>query len=343
MNENKMIYYTKFIIRIVLACMSWLLLVVVLRYLTDITIWLKALLLIGLLGAMFLNIYNGRENRYKDFKQRVEELSKLDEGSFTYFIERLYRTLGYYTKIQGKTSGLKKVNEIVLMKEQEQIVMQCYNKQTIGLDTVQQLVGRMSFYPPTAKGQLLLIGRADEKVHQLAKLNDITIIEGSTLQAQMIKASTLLETYLDGAISAFWCHPLKWFRKHFLEAEPRFMNHETWLQWVKLALRNRDYQLNDAQSPKEYGVQFVAQKGADNIAIKCIGINHKVTENDLNALKASIPFYEVTKAMLITNSKVTYAARKLAKRYQIKLLNFDDFMQWLKTQDELQKNECQEK
>lgn len=333
MNENKMIYYTKLTIRIILACMSWLLLVIVLKYLTDITVWLKALLIIGLLGAMFLNIYNGRENRYEDFKQRVEVLNKLDEGSFTYFIERLYRTLGYYTKIQGKASDLRKVNEIVLIKDGKQIVMQCYNKETIDLEAVQQLVGRMSFYPPETKGQLLLIGTADEKVHQLAKLNEITIIEGKALQAQMLKASALLETYLDGAISAFLCHPLKWFRKHFLDAEPRFMNNETWLQWVKLEFKNCSYQLNDTQLPKEYGVQFVAQRAEERIAVKCIGMNYKLTANDLNALKASIPFYEVTKAMLITNSKITHKVRKLAKRHQIEILNFDDFMKWLKIHD----------
>lgn len=330
MNENKMIYYTKVMLRLVSIGISWTVLIFLLRYITDLAVWLKALLLLGLLGAMFLNIYNGRENRYKDFKQPIEQLSKLDEGSFSYFIERLYRTLGYYTKVQGKKGQLKKIQELVLVKNQEQIVMQCYNKQEIGLEAVQQLVGRMSFYPEGSKGYILFLGTASEKVEQLARLNGITIIEGGQLKAQMLQAADLLESYLDGAISAFWCHPLKWFRKHFLEAEPRFMNDKAWQAWVKLELKNRGYRLNDTQSPQEYGVQFVAQKEEESLAIKCIGINHKVMSADLNALKASIPFYKGTNAMLFTNSHVSYKERRLAKKLQIELLTFDKCLKWFK-------------
>lgn len=325
-----MIYYTKLMIRLVSAGISWTLLVFLLKYITDLAVWLKAILLIGLLAAMFLNIYNGRENRYKDFKQPMECLSKLDEGSFTYFIERLYRTLGYYTKVQGKKGQLKKVQELVLIKGHEQIIMQCYNKQEIGLEAVQQLVGRMSFYAKESKGYILCLGTASEKVQQLARLNHITIIEGSQLKMQMTQAADILEGYLDGAISAFWCHPFKWFRRHFLEAEPRFMNDKAWQGWVKLAFRNQGYLLNETQLPEEYGVQFVAQKEEERLAIRCIGINHKVTAADLNALKASIPFYKGTNAMLFTNSHVSYKERRLAKKLQIELLTFDECLKWFK-------------
>lgn len=330
MNENKMIYYTKLMIRLISIGIAWTLLVFLLRYITDLAVWLKAILVTGLLGAMFLNIYNGMENRYKDFKQPIECLSKLDEGSFTYFIERLYRTLGYYTKVQSKSGQLKKVQELVLVKEQEQLVMQCYNKQEIGLEAVQQLVGRMSFYAEESKGYIVFLGTASEKVQQLARLNNIAIIEGSQLKNQMLQAAELLEGNLDGAISAFWCHPFKWFRKHFLEAEPRFMNDKAWQDWVKLELKNRGYVLNETQSPEEYGVQFVAQKEEESLAIKCIGANHKVTPADLNALKASIPFYEVDQAMLFTNSHISYSEKQLAKKLQIELLAFNECLKWFK-------------
>ncbi len=332
MNENKMIYYTKIIFRLVGVCLSCVLLIYLLKYMTDLEIWLKSILLIGLLGAMFLNIYNGRENRYNDFKQPIEGLSKLDTGSFTYFIERLYRTLGYYTKVQGKPNKLKDVQELVLIKGQEQIIMQCYNKETISLEAVQHLVGRMSFYPSKAKGQILFLGIPDEKVQQLAHLNNITIIEGHQLKKQMTEAAEFLEGYLDGAISAFWCHPLRWFRKHFLEDEPRFMNDKPWCAWIKLKLQNIKYEISDTQSPKEYGVQFVAVKEGESIAVRCIGIDHKVTTADLNALKASIPFYQVHKAILFTNSHISHEEKSLAKRLHIQLLTFDDCLKWFSTQ-----------
>ena len=86
MNENKVSYYTKFILRMVVAVACWLGLVHVLWRIQDLSVLVKSILLIGLLGAMILNIYNGRENRYHDFKQSLSKLENLDEGSFTYFI-----------------------------------------------------------------------------------------------------------------------------------------------------------------------------------------------------------------------------------------------------------------
>ncbi|WP_054740647.1 restriction endonuclease [Cellulosilyticum ruminicola] len=331
MNENRMIYHTKVVGRVILTCISWLVLIYILSYMIDFAIWIKVLLVLGLLIAMILSIYNGYENHYTEFKQPLKDLNKLDEGSFTYLLERLYRTLGYYTKIQGNVS---QPNTIKLIKEQQVILMQCYNKKSIDFEAVQQLVGWISRDKTITKGILVSpMSMTDEKVLQLARLNHITIVDGVHLEAQMLAASKMLEGCLDGAISAFWCHPFKWVREHFLEAEPRFMYQAAWLEWTKLTLKNLSYQTDEVKEPEVYGAQIIAQKEGVKIVIKCIGKKNQVMPKHLDALKASIPFFEVDHAMIVTNSHVTHKIRKLAKCYGITVLNFDQTLKWVKKQN----------
>lgn len=334
MNENKMIYYTKLVGRVILAVISWVVLVYILSDIIDFAIWIKALLVVGLLIAMVLSIYNGYENRYTEFKQPLKALGKLDEGNFTYLLERLYRTLGYYTKIQG---GVSQPNTLKLIKAQEVILVQCYNKKAIDVEAVQQLVGAMSLDETITQGLLVSpLKLEDEKVMQLATLNHIHIVDGEKLEVQMREGSKALEACLDGAISAFWCHPLKWFREHFLEAEPRFMHNKAWLEWVKLTLKNLNYQIDDVKEPEIYGAQFVLQKSGKKVVMQCVGKDYEVTQKHLDALKASIPFFEVDQAMIVTNSHITHKVRRLARRYGITIFNFSQVLRWIKKQKMVQ-------
>ena len=335
MNENKLTHYTKFMIRWGLALVCWLWLLATLWKLQDISILLKSILMIGLLGAMLLNIYNGRENRYNDFKQALSKLEKLDEGTFTYFIVRLYRTLGYYTKIAlWRTSMHQGMRyEVILRKgaaAEEVILVHCYNKE-IDFKAVQTLIGRLSGYKAPIKGQIITTKTVSEAVKQLADLNEITVIDGTGLQRYMKGASHSLEGELDNAFSAMLCHPVNWFYSHFLADEPRFMQSVTWQAWVSLTLKNRGYKVSKAESPEQYGVHFVAQKDEEKIAIWCLGRDKHLTSEMLQALKASLAYYEVPQGMVITNGKYGYKEKRFAKQLQVDILNFDAFNKYEKS------------
>ena len=98
---------------------------------------------------------------------------------------------------------------------------------------------------------------------------------------------------------------------------------------VKL-LEARGYEVGNLRESNDYGVDMIANKGEERIAVQCKRSKNPIARKAISDAVAGMKYYKCTRAMVVTNSRFTEDAREFARGTECELVDGTVLEQWMK-------------
>ena len=98
---------------------------------------------------------------------------------------------------------------------------------------------------------------------------------------------------------------------------------------VKL-LKARGYEVGNLRESNDYGVDMIANKGEERIAVQCKRSKNPIARKAISDAVAGMKYYKCTRAMVVTNSRFTDDAREFARGTECELVDRAVLEQWMK-------------
>jgi len=99
---------------------------------------------------------------------------------------------------------------------------------------------------------------------------------------------------------------------------------------AKTYLEGRGYQVSNMRASNDYGVDLIANKGAERIAVQCKRSKNPISRKAISDAVAGMKYYKCTRAMVVTNNRFTEDAREFARGTDCELVDRTVLEQWLK-------------
>lgn len=126
----------------------------------------------------------------KEICSDIKTIDKFNGAEFENYIKELYIKLGYNAKTTNASHDFGA--DIVVVKGYDKICIQAkrYNEnRTVGISAVQEVIGSLNYYKAN-KGIVISTSNFTKSAIQLAKINNIILINRSELQKMILKIST---------------------------------------------------------------------------------------------------------------------------------------------------------
>lgn len=103
----------------------------------------------------------------------------------------------------------------------------------------------------------------------------------------------------------------------------------TFEAYVCRVLETQGYNVENIRASNDFGVDAVASRGKDRIAIQIKRSKHPIDRRAISDASAGKVFYKCNKAMVITNSTLTDSAMKFAQAIGCQIVDRDEFLRWV--------------
>jgi HJR/Mrr/RecB family endonuclease len=103
----------------------------------------------------------------------------------------------------------------------------------------------------------------------------------------------------------------------------------TFEAYVCRVLESRGYLMENIRGSNDYGVDAIATKGAERIAIQIKRSKHPIDRRAISDAMAGREFYKCQRGMVITNATLTESARQFATEIQCAVVERDEFLAWV--------------
>lgn len=100
-------------------------------------------------------------------------------------------------------------------------------------------------------------------------------------------------------------------------------------QYLQKLLTNQGYSVNVTQASGDLGVDLIASRDGDKIAIQAKRYSTNVSRRAISDAVAGMYHYNCNKAMVITNSYFSPGAKELAESTECILINRDTLSKWV--------------
>jgi HJR/Mrr/RecB family endonuclease len=103
----------------------------------------------------------------------------------------------------------------------------------------------------------------------------------------------------------------------------------TFEAYVCKLLQSQGYAAENIRASNDYGVDVIASKGKERIAIQIKRSKNPINRSAVSDAGAGKDYYKCSKAMLITNSRLTDSAREFARGIFCVTVERDDLLAWI--------------
>lgn len=90
------------------------------------------------------------------------------------------------------------------------------------------------------------------------------------------------------------------------------------------------YKVKVTPKSSDFGVDLLLKKDKGKIAVQAKRYKNKVGIKAVQEVKAGMDFYEADKAWVVTNSYFTSSAKNLAKKTNVRLIDRNELMIWMR-------------
>jgi HJR/Mrr/RecB family endonuclease len=103
----------------------------------------------------------------------------------------------------------------------------------------------------------------------------------------------------------------------------------TFEAYVCRILETQGYAVENIRASNDYGVDAVASRGKDRIAIQIKRSKHPIDRQAISDASAGKEFYKCNRAMVVTNSTLTDSAKKFAEAIGCQVVERPDLLLWI--------------
>ena len=118
---------------------------------------------------------------------------------------------------------------------------------------------------------------------------------------------------------------LAWLQLHEVDT----MDGRTFEYFVAELMASLGYTTEVTQASRDMGVDVIARKGSRRIAVQAKCYSSAVSGKAVGEALAGMPHYHCTECMVVTNSRFTSAAIRLAEPHPCTLVDRDGLARWL--------------
>ncbi|MDQ7024580.1 MAG: restriction endonuclease [Anaerolineae bacterium] len=108
--------------------------------------------------------------------------------------------------------------------------------------------------------------------------------------------------------------------------------------YVALLLKHRGYKVKVTTGSGDLGVDVIAEKGEEKLAIQCKRYSNKVPRNAVSDVVAGMNHYKCNRTMVVTTNYYQPGAHKLAKSNNVQLVDRDILSQWIQDFQDAEQN-----
>jgi restriction system protein len=98
---------------------------------------------------------------------------------------------------------------------------------------------------------------------------------------------------------------------------------------VYTLLRNQGYDVGKLRESNDFGVDMIANKGEERIAVQVKRSKNPITRKAIADAVSGMKYYKCTRAMVVTNSEFTEDAREFGRGTECTLIDRAVLQQWL--------------
>ena len=103
----------------------------------------------------------------------------------------------------------------------------------------------------------------------------------------------------------------------------------TFEAYVCRVLETQGYTVENIRASNDYGVDAVASRGKDRIAIQIKRSKHPIDRRAISDASAGKDFYKCNRAMVVTNSTLTDSAKKFARAIGCQIVERRELLVWI--------------
>ncbi len=107
------------------------------------------------------------------------------------------------------------------------------------------------------------------------------------------------------------------------------MHGVTFETYVCKILESQGYTVENIRASNDYGVDAIASKGEDKIAIQIKRSKYPIDRRAVSDAGAGKDFYKCKRAMVITNNTLTESAKKFAAEIQCTVVEREELLKWI--------------
>lgn len=170
-----------------------------------------------------------------------------------------------------------------------------------------------------------VLGRwlSTDDTYREERLSEVFFQARRKYETQEIRRHEAEERLLEEQHKAIQLAQSRWHRYHLLQdfGSVDSLSGTEFEGVIEKIFTNRGFRVELTPASGDFGVDLVATKGSDRIAIQAKRLSGSVGVSAVQEVASGLRYYRATKAIVITNAEFTEAAKKLARAVDVSLVS----------------------